>query len=55
MFPPKAGRVCSKYPSLVISKSVQSAVNPTLIRAATRGAKSLPILVAPINNMLGLY
>jgi hypothetical protein len=53
--PPKAGRVCSSslLSGLIVS-SVQSAVRPALMRAATRDARSRPMLDAPISTISGL-
>jgi hypothetical protein len=53
MLPPKAGRICTKPPSDVISSAVQSAVNPVLNRAATLGARLRPKGVAPTNTEEG--
>ena len=56
IFPPNAGRVCRRIPSLEsIDKSVQSAVSPASTRRDTRGARSRPIWEAPIKKMFGLY
>ena len=59
--PPNVGRVTSNNDSpfsLAYSKStsilVASAVRPTFKRAATRGAKSRPNGVAPVNIESGL-
>ena len=54
MLPPKAGRVCTNWPSGLISRRVQSAVRPSFSRAATRGARSRPLVVAPSRKMFGL-
>ena len=40
---------------MLMSRCVQSAVNPVCTLAATLGAISLPIDVAPNNTMLGSY
>ena len=52
--PPNAGRVINRSRSSEISNPVQSAVNPVSTRADKRGPRSRPMVVAPINTMLGL-
>ena len=48
MFPPNAGRICTRSLFSFICNTVQSAVSPVRKRAAALGAKDLPLSVAPI-------
>ena len=52
--PPKAGLVIRRsFDSSSIARAVQSAVSPVSSLDATLGPKSLPINVAPMNNISG--
>lgn len=53
MLPPKAGRVCTSWPCSSMASPVQSAVRPNRRRAATRGARSRPLGVAPKSSTEG--
>ena len=56
ILPPKAGRVHSTRPSSVSTvRIVQSATTPFCMRPDMRGAKSRPLLVAPIKRIFGLW
>ena len=55
MLPPKAGRVCCRsLLSASIVSSVQSAVRPVRILAATRGSRLRPMIVPPPRKISGL-
>ena len=53
IFPPNAGRICTMSVFDLISRVVQSAVNPVWNLVASLGANDLPNAVAPIKTELG--
>ena len=53
MFPPNAGRICTRSVLSRISRRVQSAVRPVWNRVESLGASDLPSAVAPTSTTEG--